>query len=59
MLPKNIQGAQCLNVIFKTFDFSIFFKNRKKNENLIFSVFFPPEGHFDIDAGDGGGGGTI
>ena len=35
-------------------------KNYKKSfENHFRSILFPPEGNFDIDAGDGGWGGTI
>ena len=31
-------------------------KNLKKNiETLMFFIFFPPDGNFDIDAGDGDG----
>ena len=30
----------------------------KNNFKHVFSIFFPPEGNFDVDAGDGGGGGV-
>ena len=37
--------------------FNFFHKNHKQSLKHNFSIFFPPEGNFDIDAEDGDGGG--
>ena len=45
-----------LHDVIISVQFSISYKNHKKKQIKILFSIFSPEGNFDIDAGDGGGG---
>ena len=51
----------CIVVLvpFFYYGFQSFHKNHENNKTLVFPYVFLPEGNFDIDAGDGVGGGII
>ena len=58
MLIDEIEQQPNIIVLIQFFNY-FFHKNHKTSFKYFFPIFFPPEGNFDIDAGDGGGGVTI
>ena len=51
--PRSVHGAERFFILVSFF--KVFIKIRKIIKNNCFSIFFPQEGNFDIDAGDWGG----
>ena len=57
--PPNPKLSPTISKNTKTTTYISNISKKKTLKTHLFPYVFPPEGNFDIDAGDGGGGGTI